>query len=110
MPSAPPPTREITLHPSTTMTDPVRLRLADLVHGRTETSADTAPQARRPGEYPRLLLTIPEAARALGLGRSTLYELIAAERLEVVHIGRATRIPVDALDSFLAELRQRPVR
>jgi excisionase family DNA binding protein len=53
----------------------------------------------------RLLLTIPEAAQALGLGRSTLYELIAAGRLEVVHIGRSTRVPVDALDSFLAALR-----
>jgi len=57
----------------------------------------------RPADQPpapdraRLLLTIRDAALALGLGRSTMYELIGRGELEVVHVGRSARIPVDAL-------------
>jgi excisionase family DNA binding protein len=43
-----------------------------------------------------LLLTIPQAAHRLGVGRTTLYdlyELTNAGELEVVHIGRCARIP-----------------
>ena len=52
-----------------------------------------------------LLLTVPDAARALAIGRTTLYELIAERRIEIVHIGRCTRIPVDALRTFVEEQR-----
>src|SRR5690242_8316590 len=40
----------------------------------------------------QILLTISEAAERLRIGRSTTYELIAAGRLETVHIGRACRV------------------
>jgi excisionase family DNA binding protein len=40
-----------------------------------------------------LLLTIPQAAHRLGVGRTTLYELTNAGELEVGHIGRCARIP-----------------
>lgn len=50
----------------------------------------------------RLLLTIPQAAAQLGLGRSTLYLLIRAGELTPVHVGRAVRIPVCELDRWLA--------
>ena len=53
----------------------------------------------------RLLLTIPEAAARLGIGRSTVYELTAAGELEVVHIGRCARIPAAALDDFVRRIR-----
>ena len=53
----------------------------------------------------RVLLTVPEAARALAIGRTLLYELIAAGRIEVVHIGRCTRVPVDAVHEFVARQR-----
>ena len=43
----------------------------------------------------RLLLTPKEAATALGLGRSKIYELIRAGDLPSVQIGRCRRIPVD---------------
>ncbi|MGH8972791.1 MAG: helix-turn-helix domain-containing protein [Acidimicrobiia bacterium] len=52
-----------------------------------------------------LLLSIQEAGRALGIGRSKMYELIAAGELETVHIGRAVRVPVDAIEEFVARLR-----
>ena len=52
-----------------------------------------------------LLLSIQEAGRALGIRRSKMYELIAAGELETVHIGRAVRVPVDAVEEFVARLR-----
>ncbi len=57
------------------------------------------------GDQPSLLLTIPQAARRLAIGRSTAYLLIGASELEVVHIGRAVRVPADAVESFVARRR-----
>ena len=54
----------------------------------------------------RLLLTIREAAHALGIGRSKAYELIAAGELETVHIGRACRVPLDAVHGYIGRLRR----
>jgi len=51
-----------------------------------------------------ILLTPTEAARALGIGRSKLYELQAGV-LESVHIGACRRIPTDALLALFVELR-----
>jgi excisionase family DNA binding protein len=51
-----------------------------------------------------VLLTVKQAARVLNLGRSTVYQLIADGRLDVVHIGRSTRVPVDAITKFVSEL------
>ena len=45
----------------------------------------------------RLLVWPEEAAELLGVGRSTIYELMRAGELHVVHIGRAARIPVEDL-------------
>ena len=52
-----------------------------------------------------LLLTPTEAARALGIGRSKLYELLQDGVLESVHIGTCRRIPTDALTSLVNRLR-----
>jgi excisionase family DNA binding protein len=52
------------------------------------------------------LLTVKEAGRVLSVSRSTIYELIAAGRLEVVHIGRAVRIPLDAVAGYVHTLRE----
>jgi excisionase family DNA binding protein len=52
-----------------------------------------------------ILLTITEAATALAIGRTTVYELIGAGDLDVVHIGRSSRIPVDAIHAFIAAKR-----
>ncbi|MBK7624164.1 MAG: helix-turn-helix domain-containing protein [Kineosporiaceae bacterium] len=54
---------------------------------------------------PRLLLTIPQAAARLGVGRSTMYGLVLDGAVESVTIGRLRRIPADALPRFLATLR-----
>jgi excisionase family DNA binding protein len=52
-----------------------------------------------------ILLTIPEAARLLSIGRTLAYELIADGRLEVVHINSAARVPLDAVQAFVAHQR-----
>ncbi|WP_245738974.1 helix-turn-helix domain-containing protein [Sphingomonas rubra] len=48
-----------------------------------------------------LLLPISDAAKALGLGRSKTYELIAAGRLETVAIGRRRLVKVDSLKALV---------
>ena len=53
----------------------------------------------------KLLLTPVEAARALGIGRSKVYELLSTGELDSVRIGSCRRVPADALHSFLVELR-----
>jgi excisionase family DNA binding protein len=52
-----------------------------------------------------ILLTPVEAARALGIGRSKLYELLQAGVLESVRIGACRRIPAAALSDLVAKLR-----
>ncbi len=56
------------------------------------------------------LLYKPEAAAdALGIGRSKLFELIAAGDIETVQIGRSRRIPAEALAQYVDRLRGLPV-
>jgi excisionase family DNA binding protein len=52
-----------------------------------------------------ILLTPAQAARALGIGRSKLYELLQTGVLESVHIGACRRIPAEALLDLVARLR-----
>ncbi len=51
------------------------------------------------------LVKIPEAADLLAVGRSTVYDLIAAGHLNTVHIGRAVRIPRSSRGSFIEQAR-----
>ena len=50
------------------------------------------------------LLRVQEAAKYLSIGRSTLYELIAQGAIPTVHIGRAVRIPTEALKELVKTL------
>ncbi|MDX3337734.1 helix-turn-helix domain-containing protein [Streptomyces sp. JL1001] len=47
------------------------------------------------------LLTVPEVMARLKLGRSTVYDLIRSRRLTSITIGRARRIPADAVRDFI---------
>jgi excisionase family DNA binding protein len=59
----------------------------------------------------KILLTPVEAAAALGIGRSKVYELLQSGQLPSVHIGRCRRVPADAVHSFASSLRRsRPMR
>jgi excisionase family DNA binding protein len=48
-----------------------------------------------------LLLKPLEVAELLGLSRSKVFEMLAAEELPVVRIGRAVRIPRSDLDAWV---------
>lgn len=48
-----------------------------------------------------LAVRIKEACRLTGIGRSKLYELIAAGEVEVVKIGAITLVPISSLKSLL---------
>ena len=47
------------------------------------------------------LLTIGETADQLGLGRSATYLLVLGGRIRSLKIGRARRVPVEAIDEFI---------
>ena len=49
----------------------------------------------------RLLIRPAEAAQALGIGRSKIYELIASGAIPSVRIGRAVRVPIQELKDWL---------
>jgi excisionase family DNA binding protein len=68
--------------------------------------AATAPPTRtpkRPEFHPldRMLLTVEEAAAAIGVGRTTMFELIASGAVEAVRVGRLRRIRPDALRAYV---------
>ena len=63
-------------------------------------AGSTQPLAKR-------LLTVKETSEILGVSRSTIYELIASDDLEVVRIGRSLRVPTAAVDDFVDRLRSR---
>lgn len=48
-----------------------------------------------------LTVRIHEACRLTGIGRSKLYELIAAGEIQVIKVGAITLVPVWSLTSFL---------
>jgi excisionase family DNA binding protein len=56
------------------------------------------------GSAPRLLLTVPEAAAALAISRSKLYELLAAGIVPSIRIDGSRRVPVAALHAYIATL------
>ncbi|WP_373280327.1 helix-turn-helix domain-containing protein [Novosphingobium naphthalenivorans] len=55
-----------------------------------------------PAEFTPLTVRIPTAVRMTGIGRSKLYELIAAGEIEIVKIGAVTLIPVASLQALIA--------
>jgi excisionase family DNA binding protein len=52
----------------------------------------------------RLLLRPEEVAQALGVGRSTVYELLRTGELRSVKIGTSRRIPTAAVVEYVAGL------
>ena len=52
-----------------------------------------------------LVLTIEQAARRLGIGRTLMYRLVMSGEVESVMIGRLRRVPVECLAEYVANLR-----
>lgn len=74
-------------------------RRAALLRGDDEAGHDCAD----PGQ---LLLSPVQAANRLGIGRSTLYLLLADGQVESVHIGARQLVPVEGLRLYVERLRR----
>ena len=53
-----------------------------------------------------LLLRPEDAARALGVGRTKVYELMRSGALRSVRVGGLRRVPVAALNEFVTRLEE----
>lgn len=67
-------------------------------------------QPTNPNRDEPLLYTIPEAATALRISRTKLYELLDSGDVESVYIGRSRKIPAEALRIYIDSLRARNSR
>ncbi|WP_433351694.1 helix-turn-helix domain-containing protein [Microtetraspora malaysiensis] len=56
-----------------------------------------------------LLLTVPEAADALAISRSKLYQLIASGAVSSIRIDGSRRVPVASLHDFIARLAEKEI-
>lgn len=63
-----------------------------------------SPAAQEAVEHLPLLLTVPQVAGQLGIGRSSVYRLIDAGTLPTVAIGRARRVTRAALLAYVEGL------
>jgi excisionase family DNA binding protein len=53
---------------------------------------------------PRVLLTVEQAADALGIGRTNMFALIKSGEIESVKVGRLRRVPATAIETYTAHL------
>ena len=60
--------------------------------------------SRTPGDPRPLLVSVEQATRLLGVGRTTLYHLVRQGQVTPVKIGRAVRFPVAEIEQFVARL------
>ena len=65
--------------------------------------SDSAERDRAAGDVP-LLLSVEEAARLLGIGRTVAYRLLSQGELRSVKVGGRRLIPRVAVEIFIAEL------
>ena len=72
--------------------------------------AELARQAAPSGLAPEHLFTIDEAATALHVARSTLYQLIGAGELRTIKVGRRRLVPVSAIAGYIETLTRGGVR
>lgn len=71
-------------------------------------SNSATPLPRDPVDRPpsrRVLLTVAETARLLGVGRTTIYRLLRNQELESVYIGSLRRVPAESVSRLVARLR-----
>jgi excisionase family DNA binding protein len=54
------------------------------------------------GDPTLVALTVAEAARRIGIGRTKMYEYVTSGQIPSVKIGSLRRIPAEALGPFLA--------
>jgi excisionase family DNA binding protein len=58
-----------------------------------------------PPKLEPICVTVNEAARMIGVGRTKLYELIASGEIEAVKLGKSTRITTSSLHKLVMQRR-----
>jgi excisionase family DNA binding protein len=82
-------------------------RIADALGVTEHQLRDLVQEHAEPAPDPTMVaLTVEEAARRIGVGRTTMYALIAAGEVQSVQIGRLRRIPAQALNDYIAARTQ----
>ena len=54
----------------------------------------------------KLLLTVEEAAEAMSLGRTLMYQLVKGRQILSIKVGRTRRIPTTVLHEFVMRLSE----
>lgn len=54
----------------------------------------------------RLLYSLEDAAKKLSVGKRKVEDLVAADEIETVKIGRRRLVPSEALDDYVERLRR----
>lgn len=54
----------------------------------------------------QILMTVEEAAKALSVGRTQMFKLIADGSVSSVRIGRSRRVSVDAIREYAKKLEE----
>lgn len=73
---------------------PIGIKSDDGSLGGAQTSTHNTP----------IVLTIEEAARRLGVGRTTMYGLVTSGEVRSVTIGRLRRVPARCLEEYVSHL------
>lgn len=69
-------------------------------------SSSERPLSSASSKFPDpIAVRIPQAARLIGIGRSTIYQFINAGEIETIKVGRSTLIPTDSLRDFIQRRR-----
>jgi excisionase family DNA binding protein len=68
------------------------------------TNSGEGKQVMSDREIAPVLYRVEEAAEALRVSRSVIYELIRSEQLRTIKVGRSRRVPVEALADCVALL------
>lgn len=63
-------------------------------------------EVRGPGGSPERLLTLPQAAEFLQVGRCTMQKLVTAGTVQSFKIGRLRRVPQVALEQYVRNLME----
>ncbi|MBD3760591.1 helix-turn-helix domain-containing protein [Rhizorhabdus sp.] len=59
----------------------------------------------RSGRSVALTVRVADAARLLGIGKTKIYELIGAQEIEIIKLGRATLVIRASLEAFIERQR-----
>jgi excisionase family DNA binding protein len=76
------------------MSDRLTMALTELVAALRD---EIAAERRTSEREPERLLSIEQAARALGIGRTALYSEIGAGRVRSVKVGRRRLVPISSI-------------